>query len=192
MKETLGLNGKIHVVIESPQDRKYFSNRLAFLKAIEVQIAHSTEYSTVSRELDWVFFFEDDIKLHESFQSPKQAMQTIITGMKLATNGMVFLGICGMHWNDDTIITINSNQYRNCTGYCAHAFGIARWKLQSFLDYITPFKYQVSAFDMVLLRYASNHPMVLVGSNLTSPENSEHIGMFYQNRLKFNSTISLP
>ena len=78
MKETLGLNGKIRVVIESPQDRKYFSNRLAFLKAIETQIAHSIEFSIISRELGWVFFFEDDIKLHESFQSPNKQCKLLL------------------------------------------------------------------------------------------------------------------
>ena len=154
-----------------------------------MQLAHSAGHSIVNRELDWIFFFEDDIKLHESFQSPKQAMQTIINGMKLATNGMMFLGICSRIWYDETIITIDSYEYRNCTGYCAHAFGIARWKIQAFLDYITPIKYHVAAFDILLFKYAENHPMVLVGSNLTSPQVSDHTGMFYQNRHKYNSTI---
>ena len=104
IKQTLGYNGRIHIAIDNIQDRKYFSNRLAFLNILETQLAAQlSEHTDTSRnstnstnsssmkettsntsyippELDWIFLFEDDIKLHESFITPKQAMQTIITG----------------------------------------------------------------------------------------------------------------
>ena len=36
--------------------------------------------------------------------------------MKLATNGVMFLGICAMGFYDKTIISIDNNEFRNGTG----------------------------------------------------------------------------
>ena len=64
-------------------------------------------------------------------------------------------------------------------GICSHAWAIARWKIHSFLTDILSYKYQVSAFDMVLNEYTRIcSPMLIIGSNLTSPENRDHIGRF--------------
>ena len=98
-KEILGYNGRIHAVITSIQDRKAFSNRLSILNILETHLetrndsikenatptyTHIPNISThtyIPYELDWIFLFEDDISLHESFISNKQAMDTIITGI---------------------------------------------------------------------------------------------------------------
>ena len=112
IKETLGIQGRINVIIENIQDRKYFSNRLSFLNILEKHNLEKTythtldhsltnpiptginnKYTThtytrthIPHELDWIFLFEDDIKLHDSFvNDPKQAMNTILIGSVLYT-----------------------------------------------------------------------------------------------------------
>ena len=68
--------------------------------------------------------------------------------------------------------------YTIYTGVCAHAWGIAKWKIKSFLMDILPYRHQIAAFDTILVKYAREHPMLIVGSNLTSPQHSDHKGMF--------------
>ena len=67
--------------------------------------------------------------------------------------------------------------YTIYTGVCAHAWGIARWKIKSFLTDILPYRHQIAAFDMILVKYAREHSMLIIGSNLTSPEHKDHVGM---------------
>ena len=108
-KDILGYNGRIHAVITSITDRKSFSNRLSILNILETQLTaqlskqnhtstnnssgdtntssivmnatHTNTHTYIPYELDWIFLFEDDINLHESFISNKQAMDTIRTGI---------------------------------------------------------------------------------------------------------------
>ena len=63
-------------------------------------------------------------------------------------------------------------------GVCAHAWGITKWKIKSFLTDILPYRHQIAAFDIILVKYAREHPMLIVGSNLTSPQHSDHKGMY--------------
>ena len=190
LNNTIKMNKNKTVINNDSIQRKYFSNRLAFYKALETQLKHIEEYAYMPHPLDWIFLFEDDIKLHESFINPKQAMQSIITGMKLATNGLIILGVCNPHWYGAPIIMTDTDsgfgvEYRLSSGFCSHAFGIARWKLISYIKKTKLYKYYISAYDMVL----STYPSLLIGSNLSSPEDIDHIGMFYQNRFKFDTTI---
>ena len=106
--------------------------------------------SHIPRELDWVFLFEDDIQLHPSYNTTNthHVIRTIITGiiytyhinnsiilyiityyhnilyigMKMATNGMLYLGICGPKWLNKPV-TVGNNEYREAYGYCTHAIG---------------------------------------------------------------------
>ena len=104
-KDILGYNGRIHAVITSIRDRKSFSNRLSILNLLETHLdTHLIEHNNtntstdntstssikenatytntpIPHPLDWIFLFEDDIKLHESFVTPTQAMDTILTGI---------------------------------------------------------------------------------------------------------------
>ena len=36
--------------------------------------------------------------------------------MKLATNGVMYLGLCAAGFHDKTVITIDNNEFRNGTG----------------------------------------------------------------------------
>ena len=41
-------------------------------------------------------------------------------GMKLATDGMMYLGLCAAGFHDKTVITIDNNEFRHGTGTVAY------------------------------------------------------------------------
>lgn len=188
--------------LTSPRELKAFSNFLAFHQAIfrHAHDRHSTAGS-------WRIFLEDDVALHPNVASPACSL---LRGLELARNdGIVYLGLCAPRCFDATLFYEKHNaiEYGKCSGTCAHAFGLTRWKAQSILPILANLRRDYHAhdeqiyFDIGLFSYGSRiSPVWTIGTNLrSSPPKSnirkfarylaDHRGMLFQDRARFETTI---
>ena len=60
----------------------------------------------------------------------------------MATNGMLYLGICGPRWSGQPV-TVGNNEYREAYGYCAHAIG----------NYYTQSIYVICSYTCICIMY---------------------------------------
>ena len=197
------LRGRNFTASTPDRERKAFSNFLAFHEAIW---SHAWDKRTKSD--GWRFFFEDDVALHPNVTSP---LCNIMHGIEIArSDGILYLGLCAPRcilW--DIFRSENKGlDYQKCSGTCAHAFGLTKWKAQSILELMQVLRQEYHKFDeqvyfdIGLFSYGKRvNPVWTVGANLSHapPRNlrnkkfvhykANHIGMFFQNREQFPSTI---
>ena len=201
-----GLDGFRHLRgrnITTKREARAFSNFLAFHFAINF---HASDKNVKSDS--WRFFFEDDISLHPNATFP---MCNLLHGMLLAKNdGILYLGMCSpiCILQDVFSSTNKSVAFQKCSGTCAHAFGLTKWKAQTLLDLLQTLRFEhhtydeQTYFDIGLFSYSKRvHPVWVIGSNLTTIQHRtvrnkkflrykpNHIGIFYQNREVFPTTI---
>ena len=171
------------------QVKKTLSNELTFIEALR---AFSAEPSDVSKVNDWTFFFEDDIALHSSVTDPIVAIRRGI--LHAREDGILYLGICGPTCNG-WANPFQAVKIKRCYGSCAHAFGLAKWKVESFLQSVDILKGNMTDlhklyFDRFLYAYGQKvKPVHVLDWNLASPCNKHHKGIYYQDRSKFASAI---
>jgi len=117
-------------------------------------------------------------------------------------DGIVYLGLCLIEGTICESPVENRHSHFNitvemkrCFGHCAHAFGVVKWKAPSLLSELQSLHNEFSDysdfhfFDVGLLLYGKVHPILLLGSNLQSPQCPSHMGLFYQDRMTFPTTI---
>ena len=184
--------------LSSTVDKKVFSNYVTFRKVIH---EFANEPPSISNDLDWRFFFEDDVALHLGANYPAC---NIRKGIDLArTDGIIYLGICG-----PTCYTWSSEYhegilYQRCYGTCAHAFGLTKWKATRILETLLwlqndlCFDYRI-VMDRGLYEYGRLiQPVLVVGSNLDNSQYMKekskphpgHCGLFFQDRENNPSTV---
>eukprot|EP00597_Dinobryon_sp_UTEXLB2267_P018366 CAMPEP_0201109922 /NCGR_PEP_ID=MMETSP0812-20130820/68344_1 /ASSEMBLY_ACC=CAM_ASM_000668 /TAXON_ID=98059 /ORGANISM="Dinobryon sp., Strain UTEXLB2267" /LENGTH=157 /DNA_ID=CAMNT_0047372137 /DNA_START=414 /DNA_END=887 /DNA_ORIENTATION=+ len=123
-------------------------------------------------------------------------------------DGILYLGLC-RHDNSICEALLPSEQlphldnkvaFQRCSGGCAHAFGVVKWKAPFLLSVLESLHNEYSDyndfhyFDVGLRTFGQLvHPILLAGSNLPSPllghKPYNHVGLFYQDRGKFPTTI---
>jgi len=122
-------------------------------------------------------------------------------------DGIIYLGMC-RHFTSvcQPLVSTKNEQLprldstieiQRCFGACAHAFGVVKWKAPFLLSVFRSLHNEFSDysafhyFDMGLLLFGQLvHPILLVGSNLPSPQlGHNHLGLFYQDRRRFTSLI---
>ena len=138
IKQELGLLGLSYSDIKLPKEKlkMYLSNKLSFLEAIESFV---NEPNSISNSTDWKFFFEDDISLHPSLIYSNNTATLIKQALHIDSirrEGLVYLGLCIPHC-EPTLGNIDNINISKCYGFCAHAFGIAKWKSRHFLRTIS-------------------------------------------------------
>ena len=179
--------------ISLPNDarmRKTLSNRLTFHDMIT---NFAREPGHVSNSTDWMFFFEDDINDHPGVH----VHRAIVQGMHIsAVDGILYLGICSPRCELGSNHTIQGVEYSRCHGNCAHAFGVAKWKCSRIIPLFLILQKEYSTgthmlyFDQGLHKYGEKvNPIFVVGTNLASPVDARHFGLFYQDRGIFHSQI---
>ncbi len=164
---------------------KLWSNRLAFLDLLQNFVDDkSVNVNT------WRFFFEDDIAIHPN-TTVAEVRQAIQKGMKLATNGAMYLGICFPEGCTDRLILSKSIVAHRCFGLCAHAFGLTKWKAHSILAFVKKeTSYSNYVFDVLLNTYGRGEKIWTLGTNLLNPcptTFKKHAGMIFQNQDQYPS-----
>ena len=136
-----------------------------------------------------MYFFEDDIAHHLDKGLHYPAI--IFRAMEIAeADGVMYLGACGPQRTGD-VYYHNSVESVRIQGRCAHAFGVAKWRVESFLKELSLLKGDADMLylDVQLSVFAMTKPILLVGSNLTSPFAVDHFGLFWQDRFTFQTGI---
>eukprot|EP01038_Epipyxis_sp_PR26KG_P017486 gene17486-24207_t len=182
--------------LETDKMKKWFSNKLSFIEAIE---NFRDEPYQVSSDDDWRFFFEDDIASHDSIVVPNYP-QAIWNATRLAKqDGILYLGICAPSFIGE-IHPHDFIESQKAFGYCTHSWGLVKWKAQSFLDRIDEISHKWNnGLDQIIMDkifYLSGKhygPILVAGSNLTITRYLIHgrrydSGLFFQN-WEFKSEI---
>lgn len=188
--------------LTTPRELKAFSNFYAFHQAI-LRHAHDRH----SHAGSWRIFLEDDAALHPNVKSPVCAL---LHGLELSRNdGIVYLGLCSPRCVDPKLFSDNLGgiEYSKCSGTCAHAFGMTKFKAQSILPILSSLRRdyhnhdEAIYFDIGLFAYGKLiNPIWTIGTNLrSSPPKSnirkfaqyiaDHRGIFFQDRARFETTI---
>eukprot|EP01038_Epipyxis_sp_PR26KG_P015865 gene15865-21507_t len=177
-------------VLELDKYKKTFSNRLTFIEIIE---NFRDEPANISTNLDWKFFFEDDIDAHLNLVPNYPA--AITHAMKLAkSDGILMLGACGPTLRGQSFehdFVQSTKMYAMCT----HAWGLAKWKTGPFLHRIDELSIKLRDglngiyMDQMLYHFGKYHENIfLVGSNISISRGND--GLFWQNRDMFKSEIN--
>ena len=174
--------------------KKVFSNRLAFTDLFQ-KFVNDTSADVGS----WRFFFEDDVALHP-FLTQSLARRLLARGMEVAAaDGILYLGICGPSKSREKVVLSNPGpvEATRCSGACTHAFGLTKWKTGGFLTYMDKLRMPEDAnvtsmyFDQLMQAYGEQvHKIWVLGSNLVSPQEKNHIGMVFQDRTNYPSVIN--
>ena len=169
--------------------RKAMSLKLAHFDAMR-EFYDSTAYDSN----DWLFLFEDDIQLHDKIADPSTVLEKGVEAA--AMDGILFLGFCGPVCDGRSFVVHDNVEVRKCSGYCSHAYAIVKWKIKYLLNVFEILRGDLTQGDKVVhvdqwLQQYSMHvsPIMLLGSNLPSPCDPSHLGVFFQDRRIFNSTL---
>lgn len=167
----------------NPTSLKVWSNQMAFEDAMEEFVVQA------ARSKRWRFFLEDDVALHPSI-TYEHAKVLIAKGLGIADgDGFVYLGICGPSCEGSRVLEGQVEAAR-CAGTCAHAFGFQAWAAAKFLEHLRSSETRNIYMDQNLLNYGRQVKKAwVVGSNLKSPVAGDHVGLLYQDRLTFPTTI---
>ena len=168
-------------------------------KAMSLKLAHFDAmhefYDSASYDAnDWLFLFEDDIQLHDKIAEPSTVLRKGIEAA--AMDGILFLGFCGPVCDGRSFVVHDNVEVRKCSGYCSHAYAIVKWKIKYLLNVFEILRGDLTQGDKVvhvdqwLQQYSMRvSPIMLLGSNLPSPCDPSHLGVFFQDRRIFNSTL---
>jgi hypothetical protein len=148
-----------------------------------VQIYNIIENSTD----EWSYIFEDDINILETI-----TLDEIIEYEKISINNFFYLGICKYINMDSISMTshiINNHQVYQVSGAVrgAHAIAFSKNGIKQFNQFIKHFS--IVAYDMLLELYTLSHPANIVRCDLSSTTPG-HLGLFFQDREKFKSTLA--
>ncbi|KAG0563995.1 hypothetical protein KC19_8G074400 [Ceratodon purpureus] len=184
------VNESLCSFVGSPRDNsmnlKVWSNQMAFVNAME-EFVREANTATPKR---WRFFFEDDVALNPNITS-EQAKVLLAKGLEVADeDGFVYLGLCGPHCEESRLLDEHVEAAR-CYGACAHAFGLQANAAAKFLQHLENTKKEREIYmDQRLLNYGKKVKRVWVlGTNLQSPSDHAHVGLLYQDRIRFPTTI---
>lgn len=180
--------------------QRYYSLTVAWERLLH-HIAHDVDM----QDDDFAFIFEDDIALHDNL-THSDARRAVLRGMDLAReDGLLYLGGCWpscSQWDRKPEWT-NTVKFEKCSNMCTHALAVTKRKAATLMAQLResmvlaigedghwPYGYVI---DQMLHMYSKqNNGTWTVGSNMLAPGNDVHIGIFYQNRKAFHSTIGNP
>lgn len=177
------------------QHRKTFSNYLAFHEAIS-SFAQDASMPSSS----WRFYFEDDIALFPGATNAS-ATADILQGIRIAeANGYdhIWLGVCAPSEFECT--QVYEENFAGCQGgKCAHAFGVRKSLAATLPDALAKvLAMWTSGNDMlrvyfdVAMYYYTRHvrKSLVVRYKAESPQAADHVGLFYQDRKRFETSIA--
>jgi len=154
---------------------KLWSNKMAFLNLLEKYLE--------SNSTSWLYIFEDDITAHSG-----TSLQDI-RDIEARSTKFVYLGICGT--SVQFFLQSWTLQNQGKCGTCAHAMGFSRKGAQEFMAFSQE-KTDMNAtnFDVVVAAWClSLGGFPVLRFDLRSPQIEGHRGVFFQDRLKFATSI---
>jgi hypothetical protein len=135
---------------------------------------------------EWSYIFEDDINILEQI-----TLDEIIEYEKISTDNFFYLGIC--KWIDMSSIsttphTINNHKVYQVSGAVrgTHAIAFSKNGIKQFNQFIKHFS--IVAYDMLIELYTLSNPANVIRCDLSSTI-SGHLGLFFQDREKFKSSL---
>lgn len=183
-----------------PVVKKLSSNLLAFVQLWSYEIP---KYSK-GNENQWSFIFEDDVNFinGQIYQvtNISAAVQEMMNNRQIQyDDGFFYLGICGPVYSriDAPILIRSTNDgivSRKGNGYCLHASAITPKRSRLLWSEISSHRpspgelsldYQLRAFCN-----RSNTSFYVLGTNLEYPPGTGHYGIAFQDRGRFESTVS--
>jgi hypothetical protein len=152
----------------------------------------------------WSLVLEEDARLHPSFANSsvtaRSMIEDTILHSKSAAYGFIYLGLCHPTCGSK----VSSTYWDSCHGYCAHAYALTKKRARTFSKELFCFlngnpvgcgsmcSGVLCHVDQVLDRLFRTSYSVypfgvppsasVVGPNLASPYNANHVGIFYQHR----------
>ena len=148
-------------------------------------------------EDDFAYLFEDDVAVHPSVSRRKLASILDFSSSLARKDGLLYLGSCAPQCDGKLTRTHDEVTYAKCSCFCTHALAVTRRRARSLAGDLHSNMVEhgiVSSTSHVhddLLRHYSMYRNFswVAGINLVSPENAGHLGVFYQNRLRFPSLV---
>ena len=149
-------------------------------------------------EDDFAYLFEDDIAVHPSINRRKLA-GILDFGSSLARkDGLLYLGSCAPECDGKFTRMHDEVAYAKCSCLCTHAFAVTRRRARSLAvelhsnmvehRVVSPISHTI---DDLLRHYSLFRNLSWVaGTNLVSPEDPGHFGVFFQERTRFKSLIN--
>ena len=148
-------------------------------------------------EDDFAYLFEDDVAVHPSVNRRQLASILDFSSSLARKDGLLYLGSCAPQCGGKLTRTHDKVTYAKCSCFCTHALAITRRRARSLAsdlhsnmvehDFVSPISH---VHDELLRLYSLyNNLSWVAGTNLVSPENAGHFGVFYQNRLRFPSLV---
>ncbi|CAF4104655.1 unnamed protein product, partial [Rotaria sordida] len=178
-------------------DKKLASNLISFVTVWTYEI---TKYSKHG-ELEWSFIFEDDVNFVEpskvSLPNYINALQALMYHPEIQfKHGIFYLGICGPTFASDNhtlIIPFSNNSllsHKGC-GSCVHGMGLTTKRARQLWVEISLYcPIPNGPADIYIHNYCTkNGDYYILGSNLHSPQSSDHYGIAFQDRRRFSSEI---
>jgi len=143
----------------------------------------------------WGLIFEDDVALqHQIAPTMVEPLLKYATHLS-QEDGFFYLGVCRTTPCGSEIFEFQTVQMCRCTGRCAHAYAVAKWRAKWLFDELVlnigQLKGGSDALDVLFERGLGIPNPILVGSNIHEDGTpSEHVGIFYQDRKKYPSQLN--
>jgi len=154
---------------------KWYSNRVGLLAILE-KIAAKNEH--------WSYVFEDDINLVEDVPLLSSAKP-----IERLSDKFFYLGLCQ---DESWFLRRFTRMHSDVTcGTCAHAFAITPVGARELVQFADPELPPLArSFDYTMKEWCEHsNGFRLVRPDLESPLDSNQLGLVYQDRLQFPSTI---
>ncbi len=184
--------------VDNVVTQRLFSLTVAW-ERLTRHIAHDTDMAGD----DFAFVFEGDIALHDNV-SHADARRAVLHGMDLArADGLLYLGGCFTRCAGGAAEAqwLGNTRFERCSNKCTHALAVTKRKAATLMaDLHESMRVEAGPngstlylgyiIDQMLSTYSAHYNGTwTVGTNLFAPGNDLHIGMFYQDRKAFHSTI---
>jgi hypothetical protein len=193
---------------QTPENLRYLSLTVAFKTAFQLA-------SSLSVNSSWLLVFEDDVSVNPHCRGSAHAKLVIDNVLRLAEedgSGLVYLGICGpqceRRCNPALPGRCKLGKYRKqlttfakCAGHCTHAMAVAT-STASFLlqDIFSPRNLRKLPaprdrliIDSIFYGHARRKERFwTAGVSWHAPfdgGNKDHVGLFFQNRTRYSSSI---
>lgn len=165
-----------------PNNDKVLSNKISMMHI------YNNIYLNTNEE--WGYVFEDDINVVEPI-----FLDEIMQYEKISDR-FFYLGCCVMSWSStmgknviSTDFVINNNQVIKISGMVRglHGIGINREGTKELFQFAKNSKERY--MDCVLEQFSYKYPANVVRYDLKSPQENDHRGILFQDRLTFPTTI---
>ena len=186
-------------------ESKIASNWFAFVEALDAAPGAWAGHPSCCER--WLYLFEDDVDVHPQLRGEAHAVARALLAAEARAESLgrpvVYAGLCGTRCANRTKVTRatrHAERFRpfDCSGPCAHAWGVRLANRSAVRAALAPTTALTTAwragrrvvFDRALesaARAVGGFP--LAAARLCGGQTGGHCGVFFQDRVRFGSTI---